>query len=790
MIRVTGRQWLLSGARMVGFVGGFSGPIEIPVNPTLPPFATFSRQYFPSERVKPMPPASGDAGMTYAPIVPQPSAEGDLVGMQFDGPPGIALPARLGKFAVEFVPGALGVRDNVEVFYGGTAYPAQVVILSAQPDDASRVHHALLIVQHPAWNGTTQTPAMIRKGGSGPAGSPVVLDAATAADSGITGTLVYKKRKKPARAPDDKNGGVWDPATDFWTVYDDGEEIAVNQSYDISAAAMVQNGINSSTRYGGPLATEMRFSLDLGLAVRYTVDITRYADGKFDYECELMTDLFNRPGTFDWGGYFFDWNLKLNGANVLNLVDHRSSARMGYGKIIQTAYSAALNAPFDPPEHAVQFDAGYLQWSGMAPPLRLTTGVATSRLTSNSALVKYPNFRGPWDVAGLGSPGMGGTGNRNDIAIVPEQQAVWLKTQHYNARSWVLAQAEAWRAMQVSNRDVANGWKVANPFPDTGHRALWTGTNPFEYLAPSGYTEKMPNTLPVDYMPRRDYDIGHGPLCAYLAYMITGRRMYGDLVEMQAANAINHTYNNARWRTTGGVTYDWCIMQENQPRTAGWASRDASLCQRALPDASFMKQRMMQVINYTYSYLNDRVPTWMLYQKGVTGWIAETNPYDSYFLKPFMQEHHVAGVWAAVMAGSAQAAKYMEDFAHRFPVDRISQPEGSAFTVFKSTAYAFLNGNSHDVDNPAQPLVADNYEQLAAVANASYDGYFTDGNYTQIFLRSLHLVASVIKSGTVKQKAVAGVARLHQYENAPGAYISQNTFRFDSKDDYQFLERV
>jgi hypothetical protein len=538
---------------------------------------------------------------------------------------------------------------------------------------------------------------------------------------------------------------------------------------------MMANPFVTNTRYSGPLATEKRYMIDLGLALRMTLDITRYSDGKCDFEWELMADVCNRTGVETWGSYFFNWVATHNGNSVINLPNLRIPARTGYGRLVQTAYDAANNLNPDNLEHAIQFDAGYLQWVGVTSNHYLDVGVNASHLT-NLMNAGGSTFRTNKSTAGVQSPNMGGTGDRYEISVFSEWQTAWIKTMDYRMRSWTLAQAEAFRHIQINYTDATHGWLPLNNSPEYGIPNVWT-------IPQSWVTNKLPAEMAVGY--RTDYDIAHAPLFTYLAYMITGRRMYGDLLQKEGSLTITDTYNDPRIRSTKGFNLDWCVAQENQVRHAGWATCHIGAAYHGLPDAAPLKKHMLRTLNYTYSVLNDSWPTWKALQGESYGWLMNANAYDDATYKHWQECHFVAGNWFSFMAGSLGAKNYVRNFQFNIIGTMGALPD-NVMTIFSKCAYATFVGNSH---YPDRPIAITTWAGWNANNTNSSNTQFNGTNDPQIMLRA-QVMMYMMTEGAQRTTAQNAINLTLSKAGIANSVINTAAARVDIKDQYRPLVPV
>ncbi|TPG53283.1 hypothetical protein EAH89_17345 [Roseomonas nepalensis] len=755
--------------------GGSTGGGTTPVDTTpSTAYDSFARVYDPATKIKPMPSTGTVAGVVFAPTVTQPSSANDIIGFGFTGPSGVTLPQRMMFFAINFAPGKVQPTDNIEVVYAGSAKEAQMVVLSKHADDGS-VDHAQIITTQPQIVNGAAVLAMLRKTATPLSGADVGTDAY--ATSPIAGTVVYKKRKGLANVQRYVTiGGVY-----YDTYIDDsGAETVVNTTFNMAPSQLLTGATSSDVRYSGKLASERRFYINCGHALRMNVDVTTFKDGNQDYAWEIMADQCRVPGVSDVGSYFVDINITQGGTPVIQRTNQRIYNLGGWGKFIQTSLSAAQNASNNPPDTCIIFDAGELQRLAVVPPYDLLSGVYES-LLAGYASAADGNFRLPYHTAGTQNPNMGGTGGRPDIGVLTQWAQTYFVTMDPRARQWVIAQAEAFRGIPANQWDPINKVPLNN-FPgigtpgawwDYGNRGTDQGKNP-------------PNMIRTEFAIQRDWDGAHQPMFAYAAYLITGRRQFGDALERQGCYTLGSTFVDARWRQIGGEWHDWCFMQENQPRQAGWAARDIAFTVRLAPDSSAIRLPMRRVLNWNFGYLLSQVPAWRAQQGETYGWLPFSSPYGQsgvgnlWDLKAWMMDHAMAGTWAAVVAGSENAMTYTQSFAKNFYVGRCMHED--VMPLGRGATYRFMVSSSHDIFNP--PFTENTWAKLANAAESKWGPNQWDaGNYGRLQMRSNVLIASITNDADAR--TVCGKHRAHANDSGP--YLALSDVRGDPLDWFREL---
>ena len=752
----------------VGSGGGGGGE-------TTPPdtaFDAFTRIYDPATVQKRAAQTTPVTGIAFAPAVPQPSTSNDIIGFGYTCASGDSIPARIGRFAINIAPGKLLLTDNCEVFWphDGTSHKVQVVPLSVHPDASTYVDHALIVGDQPALNGTTPRFAMLRKGAAALTGSAVGTGAY--ASSPITGTSTLVQ-----------GHGLVTYDGDSQTYTDPGTTFPINAAVSITPSQFLGTGWTTDVRYTGPMASERRHTYDYGGRPRIVVDVTTYSDGNQEIEFYWGCDQQFRSDPNNLGGYTFNLDVKQGGTSVIALSGNsaRIGRRNGWGKIICTALSTAQNARMNPPETTIIFDAGEMMRLGVVAPYNLGLGVNESVLAGYQSQVSADaGFRGPYSLHGIASPNMGQTGGREDLGIATARAAAYLISMDPRARQCVIEQAESFRGLPVNDYDPIRQ-AVVNVFPDTGTPNIW--------MDPRGYNSNPSNTATEgDAHIRRDWDGGHQPSMSAIAYMITGRRQLADILETQANLALTFMYKDGRNKSVGGETHDWCFMQNNQPREAGWAARDVGQGVRLLPDTAKTKANLRKAMNFTFAYLVSQIPAWKPAQGEPFGWLPYTNPYDSNNLKAWMNDHIAAGCWACCMAGCENTRIFMQTFQKNFIVGRGQQED--VLSLFKATAVYYDVGNSHDILDPNHPFLRKTWATLAIITNDfPVDGYGegnAGGNYNQLFHRSQTLYASLFNDADARQVA----AKIRANKNKANSFMLDSNLRSDPLENFLELSWV
>lgn len=651
------------------------------------------------------------SGVTFAPAMLQPAGGGaDIVGFNFNAPSGNALAARTGTFAQYFPPGAVQPTVNLEAFWSGVAHPIQKDVLQTHADGS--VEHAQLTTAFPALAAGATLQAMLRGGGIAP-GAAVSMTGAGALNISASLEVVSRHGRWV------ESGGV---------VTDTGAVTAVGITYDVSPAELIASGVTMSYWQQGALVSQRRYEKELYQGLRVKLDLTMFADGTFEAEYEFCADGHFWGNTAGIGSWTVNAKINLNGALVYNQAPIRLYGGMVIGKKVFSALSAATNTLNNPPEHNIQFDLPYMIRAGAVVPYDLTSGVNNVTLAGYATQAAAATFRAPLSTSGFLSPGMFDTGDRADIGILPGAHADYFATGDARARQIVIAQGEAARGLGIFQYDLTLN-RPLNAFADLGHDNLWFDARNTSLQSPP------------DPGRGRDWDGAHQPMIAYAAALITGRRMAVDALEMQALWTMMQIFS--RTGTVGGVSKNWLMVQNNQPREAGWTLRDIAMAQFLLPDGTMFKQPMFDLLEWNFDYLNERTAGWATTQGECYGWLANANPFDKLVLKPWMQEHVIAGCYLSWRCGSLKARQYVVNFAANFVLGRGQQAD-NVFFYKKGSYYEFNAGDTHTMAG----LTVKTWSQLSAAGKPGdlrADGWDHSGSYTALWVRSLALLRMMLK---------------------------------------------
>jgi hypothetical protein len=695
------------------------------------------------------PTVGSEAGVTYVPQMQVRSAAGELQGFAFNAGSS-ALAARYGCFALTLERGLLLPTEYVEYVRedNGTVVPAQMAVLRKWPDGSAK--HVRLACMHPALTAGQTIRAMLRKASVAPSGA--VVTHAGLSSSPFTGSIQVKGHY----------------AANSNTL------VAMSGTYDIGVSTIVANATAGSYWMQGPICTERRYILDMPEALRLIVDIRVYADGSHEVDYQPAADKQRWANAGGWCSWQLGITIAQGGTNVLNLPTQRIGIAQVGRKLVASALSAATNALNDPPVHNVQVDAPLYTQMGVFPIYNYGLGVKGTMAADVAArMTGYSGWRSMLNNNGVRKD-MGAVAARMDIGIVPGWHAEWCMTQAEPCRRSMIATGEVAGATKINAWDITSNTRL-NIFSDKGgYPGMW-----FDYRGNDDGSNPSNITTP-DSWDGWEYDTGHTPMLPYLPYVATGDRFFYDRFEALVMATLLYTYPPGRRAyIEGGL--DWCVMQNNQPREAGWNARDLGYGAMMLPDVSPFQARILEVVDYTFQVLLDRSAAWAAAQGQCKGWLPNTNPYDSSVLKHWMQDHVAAGTAICFQGGSLKAAAFM-DWARNYMVGRFMQ-DANGMSHKKACWFLAAIGNSHDI--LATPPTVTTWAQMDAASHTDSDaapvnGFDGGGNYNQLGLRTLAYYAMLRGDDQAR-------AMIDTYVSEGARFTDPSSYRADPTDNMRPL---
>lgn len=275
---------------------------------------------------------------------------------------------------------------------------------------------------------------------------------------------------------------------------------------------------------------------------------------------------------------------------------------------VQAGGSAAADATV-----RVSLDVAYLLQSQLVPPYDLRTFVRPTK-----ELRYVPMGRGSVER------GMGNTGERPDIGVLPD----------WNVRH-LLTQAASDEQVARVNAMVAGGWRfttrkrsTVQPVPCVDNRPSYAGLGPTQTSwrgprYPQGVVAPAPNNS------LWSEDIAHRPGCTYWPYLFSGEPQYLDLLVEHACThllelAPGHTNIATEAPVTKVLFETWrgdrdtrigaggsvhkgggLLFMGGGLRIAAWASRDvaqaAALCPDVAPDGAAVRDYLREALAGAYA---------------------------------------------------------------------------------------------------------------------------------------------------------------------------------------------
>lgn len=608
------------------------------------PFTSYYRR----ANYEPLAVASG------VPVAPQPSAGADIQGFAFNASDRAQV-QRYDYLGMVFEEGALQPAQAVEVFRGGVAFPAQLIVRRLWPDGS--VRRGIIATLFPALTQGQTIPAMLREASAPPSGAEVTH--AALASAPITGSWVIKGRR----------------------VRDSTTTVPLSATLDVGAAALASAGPVSGDFFArGPLVTERRYRLDGPEALQMVVDVRVWANGQVDLDYQPSADvvIFSNPS--DYTQWLYDLTISQGGTPVLAVTDKLQHLATVGRKQISTALAAAANALNDPPAHNVQVDAQRWVQAGAFLSYGFDLGVSAAALAKGAQRTSDTSWRQLLGTNAV-SQGMSGPGARDDIGAHPGWVVTWLISQDALMRRNVLGAGDTAGAVPWNYWDPNKGVQL-NSHPVFGYPGL-------HY---DGRADKVPGTENLTIVNSGqgwEVDFGHHPQLAYAPLLMTGARFYEDRISQSCIQPFIAISVQNRQKAGN----DYLVVSDNQVREAGWFARDIGDALWALPDDWFLRDFVQNAMVFNFQWLNARAVEWQAIQGQPYGWLAWANPYDQPHLKPWMQDHWVVGQARLYMAGVPGVGEFMA-WGRNFHVGRKLQTD---LPYRKANAAVFLIQSTNEI---------------------------------------------------------------------------------------------
>ncbi len=545
---------------------------------------------------------TSSASAESVPAVPQPQAQGDIVGLVLQNAQGTALPSQYVSFGQVFAAGAVLPSAQLVAQINGQTIPVQMDVKTTNADGS--VAMAVLTLLQPALAAGASAGVMLS-----------LAPAATTAPA-------------PVNVASEMAAHGYDLAVNL--AIQGGSTYTLNVANLLSAAAP-----GSVTKLmSGPQATELQFQTDVTSSLRMVFNVTAYADGTFKTDVQFNNDLAMQP---TGGTLTYSATITQGGATAYQVNNLTQYQYEDWNKTIYTGSAA--------PGVNVQHDIAYLERAGAIPNYDYVDGAPASYVATEASQIASAGWNAP-----LGSDGiteyMPMTGGRADIGPTTSANAIWLMTQDPTAAQFALGQAQAGAGVP---------WNFYNPQAGT-----WLNTSQYTSLQSTGWGSGV-TTLTQGVNPTNNGwtpDVSHQPDLFYDAYLLTGNQTYLDALNAQASYGISSLWPAMRDNAIGDTTPNNVIFG-NQLRGAAWTLRQVDEAAYANPTGSAEKAYFTTVMNDNWSWLASQLPSLTKLEGQAAGWIPA--PYGNpVATAPWMQDYFVSTAVEAAQMGNQNAVTYLK----------------------------------------------------------------------------------------------------------------------------------
>jgi hypothetical protein len=573
--------------------------------------------------------------------VPQPSASGDIVGLNLQNPTSVSIASRYVTLSEVFKSGAVMPTDSLVARINGTNTYVQMDVKTKYSDGS--VNQAIITFLAPVLSANTTTGVMLAKGSaSAPAPAPT---ASTLSTNGynVSTTLAFQST---TAIPLIGSYLVPSPATQTF-----------------NANTMLSNAIGAGklqTWLSGSAVNEYRVTQSIpGTSIRVQLDIRAYADGTTKTDVQINNDATETS---------------VGGPSIYNeTITQNGTTQKTWSSVYQYQYQDRNDTIWSngAPTVNIQHDTAYLIATGAVPPYDLNY----SATNINTNIAQFTDVMGRVDWGGA-LPNNGITksmpdpGGRGDLGPTTQGNSIWLMSQDPIAAKFALAQADA--AASVP-------WHLWDP---TTGNYLSVFQYPYLWLdqrggigAPGGLTQWMDTGGVSD--THWDPESAHMPNLSYIPYLMTGEHRYLDEQNAQADFAI-FTLWPADGARGQGSYHDIIIGPGEQLRGASWSIREIDQAAWANPDGSAHKTYFTQVMNDNWTFFATQLASYKSLQGETWGWmptgfnlaggINTNNP-------PWQNEYFASSLIAAVTHGVAHSKEVL-DWASNFLINRFSPHTG------------------------------------------------------------------------------------------------------------------
>lgn len=570
-------------------------------------------------------PVFASAQVVHAPSVPQPSGNGQLVGLNLQNPTSASIPAHATRFGQVFLKGALSGTSGIAATVNGITVPAQIDIKTKYPDGSAKF--GVVTLMAPALAPTTANPTMLS--GANPSGTPLSLATMPGYSFAVDITMA---------------GGASGP-------------------YHFDAGSLLASALSAGTvSYWrqGPVVTEGRISVPVVSSMRLIFDISKYEDGTYSTDVQFDND---SAMTASGGTLAYTATITENGAVVYVSPPLTHFQYEGWHKVFWTGGDSAVN---------VQHDIAYLEKTGAIHNYDLAAGSSASLISSYATAMTCGDWSAPFgspnSSCSRGYPGWNGvtgymptTGGRSDIGPVTQNEAVWLITQDSTAANYSLYQADTagnipWHFWDVGDTT----WLTTDNYPN-----LWVdvrgGTGTPDNHASTGLTQQVATT--TGWIP----DTSHMPDLSFIPYLLVGSRYYLDQINAQASWA-----EMSYWPATsvdaqgelgrnGNPSLPGLVMTHaNQVRGAAWSLRNIDEAAWANPTGDPLGAYFTKMENNNFTWLNNNKATWQTISGAPYGYLAWSyQGLPSTTMADWQENYLSSSIGQAAEFGNSAAAQYL-----------------------------------------------------------------------------------------------------------------------------------
>ena len=544
----------------------------------------------------------------HAPSLPKPSRPGEIVAVQVRNDGADNLPSRVVTFGQAFVQGDFPEGAVLEAKAGNDPIPAQADIKVRYADKS--VRHAVVSLQVPALARSASLTVMlsVRQGSASTA--PIAPN--TILSKGYDLSLI---REFPA------DSGL--------------PPLSLDAGRLLASAA--SDG-SLTTWLSGPLATEYRISKRIVPNLLATFDIRALGDGSVMTDVSVANDFaLMFPQTSIYSATVTQAGMP---SWKTPLLVHRR-----FQEWHKVFWSNDARRP------SLVLDVDYLERAGAIPNYDLSSGL------SRKTLEDYRKALGAADTGPLGAAlitkQMGTTGGRPDIGPTTTWAANYLVSQDPDARSVMLAQADAAASIPWHVRE-ADGRMITT----TTHPRLWLDNRcKSADCLPGGFTDA---NNPTGW----EQESAHEPDLAYVPYLTTGSHFYLDQLQAEANWTIASHDPDYRSNEKG------LLYPLSQVRGTAWNLRDIGNAAWITPDTDPLKTYFATILSNNFGGLKQTylVERSMRDTGAIEGFIL--NPFDETSVGPWQQDFLALVAAQEAVRGLDPAknfAAWMENFnAGRF----------------------------------------------------------------------------------------------------------------------------